>query len=496
MSDYEKHNISSAADEKPDPNSTSPSSALTSKAASAIVSSDEAIMKRARRKVDLFVLPLTILLYFLSFLDRSNIGNAKVAGFQKDVKLTNHEYSVGLTIFYVSYILIDIPSNLVTKKLGPNRHLPTLAFLWGLITIFQGTIKNYGGFVGARFCLGLIEGGLSPGVIFYLSSFYRREDMQLRMSLLYCATALAGGFSGLLAAAIQQMDGTLGHRGWQWIFYIEGGATMLLAIFIFLVMPASPATFKWFTPDENAAYNKALHGSWVEEDVGPINVRQGLSAFMDPQALFLAVITFTNGCMLAGLGYFSGPVIQNLGYSNTKTQLLTVPPFAVAAVVSITVAFLSDKYQQRGYAAASMSLCAVIGYAIFYTSTNKHTLYGSIFLQVIGVYATAPAIAAWITNNTWPHYKRGTMIGLGLMTTSCGSILSTWLFDDPPRYHKGTSINLALACAMCVCPLVTRFYYDRQNQTKAAIRASGQFDDSYESKKQLGDSHPSYIYAL
>ncbi|KAG8849977.1 hypothetical protein FRB96_000582 [Tulasnella sp. 330] len=483
MTDYEKRSVSSTdRDEKLGDNIVS-SKAGTNIGAPDV--QDDALVNRARFKIDAFVLPLCIILYFLSFLDRSNVGNAKVAGFTTDIKLTNWQYSVGLTTFYVSYIVVDIPSNLVTRKLGPNRHLPTLVFLWGIITICQGAVKNYGGFVTIRFMLGLVEG-----------TFYRREDMQLRMSLLYCATSLAAAFSGLLAAAIQQMDGIAGRRGWQWIFYLEGGATMILAIIIFFIMPASPLDFFWLNDAEKAAYGNALKLSWYEENAGPINIRQAFRAFKDPQAIFLTVITFTNGCMLAGLGYFSGPVIKSLGYSNTKTQLLTVPPFAVAAFVSISVAILSDKYHQRGYAAASASVCAVIGYAIFLTSTSKHVLYGSIFLQVIGVYATAPAIAAWITNNTWPHYKRGTMLAIGFMTTSTGSILSTWLFNDPPHYHKGTSINLALACAMCVCPIVARTYYDYQNRRKAEIRASGQYEDTEESRRLLGDAHPSFIYAL
>lgn len=106
---------------------------------------------------------------------------------------------------------------------------------------------------------------------------------------------------------------------------------MILALIIFFIMPASLLHFRWLSASEKAAYANSLKLSWYEVNAGPINIRQALRAFTDPQVLFLTVITFTNGCMLAGLGYFSGPVIKDLGYSSTKTQLLTVPPFAVAA---------------------------------------------------------------------------------------------------------------------------------------------------------------------
>ncbi|KAG8849976.1 hypothetical protein FRB96_000581 [Tulasnella sp. 330] len=505
MTDSEKRSISSC-DEKLD--GGGPILSILTSTSFALTSPDErSVFISARRKIDLVVVPLTTLLcrlivnyalltVFLSYLDRSNIGNAKVAGFQKDVGLTNWQYSVGLTVFYVGYIVIDIPSNLFTKKLGSNRHLPFCVFIWGIITICQGSVKNFGGYVTIRFMLGLAEGGLTPGLLIYIAGLYRRQDLQLRISLLYCATAMAGGFSGLLAAGIQQLDGVLGHKGWAWIFYLEGAATSILAILIYFFMPASAKDIKWLTPAEQSTYAKALQESWMEEEVGPLNLREAMSIVKDPQTLFLTVISFAIGCTLAGLAFFAAPVLKDLGYSSTKTQLLSVPPFAAAAVVSVFVAYLSDKYQQRSYACAFSSTIAAVGYAMFLASDNKHILYASVFLQVIGVYGTSPAVVAWITNNTWPHYKRATMVGFGIGINGTGSILSTWLFNDAPRYRKGTIINLSLSVTLTAVALATRAYYDGQNRKKVAIRASGQFDDSEESRKILGDAHPSFTYTL
>jgi len=156
----------------------------------------------------------------LSFIDRVNIGNARVAGLQTDLKMSDYQYSLALTITYIPYLAVEIPASLVLKRVGANILLPTIAVLWGLITTLQGLVTSYQGLLAARFFLGLVEGGLLPGITLVMSRFYRRDQIQLRMTLLFSASSLAGAFSGLLASAILGMDGRAGHRGWQWIFIL------------------------------------------------------------------------------------------------------------------------------------------------------------------------------------------------------------------------------------------------------------------------------------
>ena len=134
--------------------------------------------------------------------------------------MTNYQYSLALTITYIPYIVIEIPAGLVLKRVGANILLPTMVTLWGLITTLQGLVKSYSGLLAARFFLGLVEGGLLPGILLVMSRFYKRDQIQLRLSLFFTAVSLSGGFSGLLAFAVQRMDGLAGHRGWQWIFIL------------------------------------------------------------------------------------------------------------------------------------------------------------------------------------------------------------------------------------------------------------------------------------
>lgn len=149
-----------------------------------------------------------------------NIGNARVAGLQADLKMSNYQYSLLLTVTYIPYIVIEIPAGLILKRVGANILLPIMATLWGLITALQGLANTYQGLLVARFFLGLVEGGLVPGIVLVMSRFYKRDQIQLRIALLFTSVSLAGAFSGLLASAILGMDGRLGHKGWQWIFIL------------------------------------------------------------------------------------------------------------------------------------------------------------------------------------------------------------------------------------------------------------------------------------
>ena len=163
-----------------------------------------------------------VLLVLCSFLDRTNVGNAKIYGMDKELGLTPLQYQQGLVVFYPLYIAAEIPSNLVLKKVTPRIWIALMTFLWGLFCLVLGLVRNFDQFVSMRALLGLAEGGLFPGMVLYLSTIYTRSELGLRIGVLYTSTSLSSGFGGLLARAM----GAVGNRGgltaWRWIFVIEG----------------------------------------------------------------------------------------------------------------------------------------------------------------------------------------------------------------------------------------------------------------------------------
>lgn len=149
--------------------------------------------------------------------NRANIGNAAVVGLEEDLKLESTEFNIVLAVFYVPYICVDVPSNLVLKYFKAGYYLPSLLIGWGLCCTFTGLVKSYGGLIAVRFFLGLCEGGLLGGMILYLSMFYPRHAIMKRIGLFYCAAPLSGAFGGLLATGLSQIK-TPGYNGWPFIF--------------------------------------------------------------------------------------------------------------------------------------------------------------------------------------------------------------------------------------------------------------------------------------
>ncbi|KAG8703948.1 hypothetical protein FRC08_002539 [Ceratobasidium sp. 394] len=460
-----------------------------------------ALQRRAIWKIDLIVIPLLTMFYLLSFLDRANIGNARVAGLQTDLKMTNKQYSTVLTITYVPYIACELPSNLVLKKIGPHRLLPGIVFLWGLVTALQGLVHNYSGLIATRFFLGLCEGGLLPGIVLYMSAFYRRDQLQLRLALLFSATSLAGAFSGLLAAAIVKLDGRHGRPGWAWIFILEGVFTCVFGLFALVVMPASPHQVRALTKPETEALAEMLRLDGNDTtNHEPFSWTSVLSAFKAPHVLLLCIPIFFSGVTLFGLAYFTPSIVKGLGYSPIRTQLMTVPPYAVSFVVSLFLAYVSDRYKIRGLILFVTGVIATAGFAIYLVHTDKNVLYGSLFSQIVGVYASAPTLSAWMTNDVQPYYRRATAIALAFVTCNIGGIVSTWIFTDPPRYTVATRLNLAFAVGVCVFAAIVDLYLIDQNRQKANVLASPDYgkngEDSLEEQKRLGDKHPKFKYIL
>lgn len=178
---------------------------------------DPQIEKRITRKFDKHVVPLLFGMWLLAFLDRANIGNAEVAGLSEDLGLKGNQFNIALAIFYVPYIVVDVPSNLVLKYFRAGWYLPALLIGWGVCSTFMGFVKNYGGLIAARFMLGLCEGGLLGGMVIYLAMFYRRHELMKRIGLFYSAAPLSGAWGGLLATGLSQIE-TKGYAGWPFIF--------------------------------------------------------------------------------------------------------------------------------------------------------------------------------------------------------------------------------------------------------------------------------------
>lgn len=176
---------------------------------------------RLNRKFDTRILPWLFGIWLFSFVDRSNIGNARIAGLTTELGIAKStSFNVALLVFYIPYIIVGVPSNLLVKRLRTVIYLPSLITLWGLVCMCLGFVTNFAVLIACRLLLGLFEGGILGGVIIYLAMFYRRHDMMLRNGLFYCAAPLSGAFGGLLASGLAKIR-VGGYNRWPWIFFGE-----------------------------------------------------------------------------------------------------------------------------------------------------------------------------------------------------------------------------------------------------------------------------------
>lgn len=408
-------------------------------------------------KIDFRVVPFLCVMYLLAFLDRVNIANAKSFGLATDLNLTGVEYNTALTMFFIPYVVFEIPSNILLKRLRPNVWLAFCMFMFGVVSVCQGVVSSYGGLLTTRFFLGLFETGMFPGAFYLIGMWYKRAEAQKRYSFFFSSTTLAGAFGGLLASAIGKMDHMRNYRGWRWIFILEGCLTCVVAIFFFFMLPPFPEDAKWLTPEERA-YVKAR-----------LQVDQGRSAadrkitLADVGRVFKDYKIFIGGFMYFGLivpaygyAFFSPAIITTYGYSAIETQLHSVPPWACAFGFAMIIAFLSDKFKHR-FLFCIIPICvAIAGFAILITvHHNRNLEYAALFLVAMGAYSAMPVIVCWFNMNLGGHHRRaiGTawQVGFG----NIGGIIATYAFlsQDAPYYKTGYSICLAFLClsaASCV----------------------------------------------
>ncbi|KAG7085987.1 hypothetical protein E1B28_003510 [Marasmius oreades] len=482
----------------------------TSSRSSAFI--DPVAEKRAVRRLDFAILPIMTMYYFLSFLDRANIGNARVAGLQKALRMTDYQYQICVTALYVPYICAELPSNLLLRKLTPRIVMPSLLTAWGIIVIFQGFITTYPALVGARALLGLVEGPMFPGIVLYLSSFYTRRELSMRVAIFFSAASLSGAFSGLLAAAIVNMNGIGGKPGWAWIFILEGLFSVFIGILGFFIIPSTPRGIKLFVTeaDKDILERRLIRDRPSVSPHDHFSLKEVLRSLSSPHVLMVFVLFYMTGTTLYGLALFLPSIVNQLGFSPNQSQLLSVGPFAAGFFVTIISAYYSDKYQARAVPTAAISTLAVIGFAMYLTAETKFVRYGSLYLTVPGVYAVAPVVSAWMSNNSEPYYTRATSIAFGFIATNSGGITSTWMFPtkEGPRFRRTTIIDMVFSALIVVLAIVNGLYLRRQNRIKRERRSeilapyledgAGKSEDGGDGGErawmELGDRHPDFMY--
>ena len=439
---------------------------------------DEGIDERKLvRKMDWYLIPVVMLLYLLSFLDRVNIGNARLYNLESDLNLTSSQFQVAVSILFVTYILSELPSNLVIKKLHPSRWIAFITVSWGIIATLTGVTQNYAGLLVCRLFLGAVEGGLFPGMAIYLTFFYTKRELALRIGYLFVSAALAGACGGLLAFGIGHMDGIAGQSGWRWIMIIEGLPTFVLGIATWWILPDKPSTAYFLNPSEKAlAARRLTRQMGYTAKAAKFHWDDVRAALKDWVVWAFAFAQFGADTMLYGFSTFLPTIIRGINPSASAeiVQVLTIPCYAVGAITYLVVAWVSDRQQRRGFYTVAFGGVSIVGYAMLISDSGAKVHYAGCFLVAMGLYVIVGLPLAWMPTN-FPRYgKRTTATGLQLSIGNCSGIMASFLYPkgEGPRYVRGHAVTLAMVGWACLVYSVIWFHLARQN----AKRATGEDD--------------------
>ncbi|KAI0114344.1 major facilitator superfamily domain-containing protein [Nemania sp. FL0031] len=427
------------------------------------------------RRIDAHLLPAVGILYLLSFLDRSNVGNARIEGLLDDLDMTGDRYLVGLSLYFVGYVLFEIPCNIVLKRTSPRVWLPTLTIVWGIVATLMGIVHNEAGFLAARFFLGVAEAGLFPGVTYYFSMWYKRRERQYRVALFFSAASLAGAFGGALAYGIGRLRGVVWTNGWRWIFILEGIATVLIATGAYWFVHNYPDTSTFLNEDERKAIHQRLAAdsdATHQEDFSWAAVREALQ---DPKCWLYGLGFHTMSLPLYTLSLFLPTIITNLGYKAATAQLLTVPPYAFAFGTTIAVAVLSERLGRRAIFIGGSAIFAAIGYSILLGNTDPVARPGVSYLAVFfaagGIYPATALVLSWPTINVSGQTKRATATAMQISIGNLGAVLGTQLYrsHDGPRFIVGHSFALGYLLANAIVVAILAFVLRKENKQRELV---------------------------
>ena len=257
-------------------------------------------------------------------------GNAKLAGFEKDLHLKGYDYNRVLSVFYISYIIFEIPSNMACKWVGPGWYIPAISLGFGVCSICTAFVDNIHSASGVRFLLGMFEAGMLPGIAYYLSRWYRRSELTFRLSLYIVMAPLAGAFGGLLASAILTLSHFGGLHHWRMIFAIEGIITCGLSLLAFLTLTDRPATARWLSQEERDLAIARVKSERVgtTDVLDKLDIPKILRGIFSPVTLCTAFIFLLNNITVQGLAFFAPTIVKTIypKSSVVSQQLHTVPP--------------------------------------------------------------------------------------------------------------------------------------------------------------------------
>ncbi|KAF2266156.1 MFS general substrate transporter [Lojkania enalia] len=454
-----------------------------------------------RRKLDKYIVPLTTFLYLLCFLDRANVGNARIQGMAKDLDLVGVRFNWVTSIFYIIYMFVEVPSNILLKILGPRFYLPLLVVGFGFVSMCSAFVHNFEGLLAARAFLGVFEGGVMPGIAFFITCFYKRQELYLRVGIYVSAASLAGAFGGLLATVLARIPewgaSSMRIHTWRNIFFFEGLITIIAGLLAPILMPTKPEETWFLTPRERRIAAARLVSKSGADENEKVELHHLKRSMMNINNYICAMGFFFINITVQGISLFMPTILNDLGWTATKAQLYSVPPYVCACVIAIFIAFVSDKTNRRGIYLSGFMLLSITGFSILRWATDPNIRYMGVFFITLGAFPGGPGFLSWGMNNAAGPAVRAVSSAYIVTLGTAGGIVATWTYisKDAPKYHTGHTINLSGQIVVLLLALVGIAYCVWENKQRDKGKRDHRLNGLSEAQiKDLGYRHPSFRY--
>ncbi|RSL53522.1 hypothetical protein CEP51_014878 [Fusarium floridanum] len=444
--------------------------------------------QRVLSKFDRFVMPQMAILVLFAYLDRTNIGNARVFGFEDDTGMHGTQFNDVSMYFYISYVIFETPWVVAVKRFGPGRVLAIAIVSWSAITIGTGFVHNYGQVIACRVLLGFFEAGLFPALTFTISQIYPPANQGKRVAVLYISIALSGALGGLIAYGIQSMGARHGLSAWRWLFIIEGAISLLVGIACWVSLPTSPETAWFLKPEERSTMLVIKERNHPFKETEKFSWKQVVMALTDPMVYLSSCALFCSSIALFGFGTFLPTLLKGLDYTSLQANYLSIPVYVLASIFVGITTFVSDRLNRRAICLIHSPLLVITGYAIAVGTGHKGVGFFAMFLVGAGVYSFNTVLVTWVSNNIQPDYKRSVAISMLISIGNASGLAASQIYpiSDAPRYIMGNAISLGgeVIALFCIGLLYALLKY-RMRQ-KERMLAEGSESNGMEDDRGLG----------
>ncbi|KAK4226367.1 major facilitator superfamily domain-containing protein [Podospora fimiseda] len=430
------------------------------------------VIMKFDRKLVMFVAGL----YLLGFLDRSNIGNARIAGMDDDLQTSppnDSLYEWSLTAFYIAYISFEWMS-LLWRVVPAHIYVSALVFSWGLAASLQAVAINYPMLIFLRVLLGIGEAGFT-GVPFYLSFFFKREELAFRTAIFISAAPLATSFASSLAWVILKISEKIspGIAAWRLLFLFEGFPSVLVAGLAWNIIPDSPEKAGYLSRREKKVAKLRLEGE-RKEDSGRKGIKYGFLVFLDPIAWMNGLILFLTNMAYSSLPVFLPTILRSMGHDSITSQALAAPPYLASFFLVLATANVSDSMKARGPLLIFHALSSAAGYTVLALSDSallrldpgSWVRYLAVYPAAIGFFNVVVLTITWNINNQRGETRQGAGFALMQVIGQLGPLIGTRLYPDRdgPYYINGMRVCAVAMAVVAVLALVMRWYMKRENR--------------------------------